>query len=148
NEESPIEVREAYEGAELAPGSVLIARAGRHLTFSRQEDGRVRAHLDVAPLDLPHRPSVDVLFKSAAETYGGRVLGVVMTGMGNDGLAGAAAIKARGGRLITESEETCVVYGMPRAIVEAGLSDRSVPLDQMARAIISEIAGAAATDPC
>lgn len=148
NEESAIEVREAFEGAELVPGLVLIARAGRHLKLIRDQNGRVLAHLDSVPLDVPHRPSVDVLFKSAAETFGPRVLGIVMTGMGNDGLAGAAAIKARGGKVITESEETCVVYGMPRAVVEAGLSDRSVPLDQMAVAIIHEIAGKDTMNPC
>ena len=83
----------------------------------------------------PSSPSVDVLFQSAAETFGSRVLGVVMTGMGADGREGASWIKAQGGLVYTESEETCVVYGMPRATVEAGVSDRSVPLDQMAQAI-------------
>jgi len=76
-----------------------------------------------------------VLFRSAAETYGPRVLGVVMTGMGTDGKEGASWIKARGGLIYTESEDSCVVYGMPRTIVEAGLSDKSVALDAMAQAI-------------
>ena len=93
-------------------------------------------HLDVRPLDTPHRPSVDVLFQSAADVYGGRVLGVVMTGMGADGREGAAWIKAKGGTILTEAEETCVVYGMPRSVVEAGLSDRSVDSDGMADAIL------------
>jgi two-component system chemotaxis response regulator CheB len=86
-------------------------------------------------MDKPHRPSVDVLFQSAAETYGGRVLGVVMTGMGDDGKQGAAWIKAQGGTILTESEESCVIYGMPRSVVEAGLSDASVALDSMAEEI-------------
>jgi two-component system chemotaxis response regulator CheB len=87
------------------------------------------------PADKPHRPSVDVLFQSAAGVYGSRVLAVVMTGMGNDGREGAAWVKARGGTVLTESEKSCVIYGMPRSIVEAGLSDGSYPLTEMAEAI-------------
>lgn len=135
DELSHLEVREAHEGDVLRAGSALLAPAGKHLTFRRLSDGSVVAHLDSKPFDMPHRPSVDVLFQSAAEVYGQRVLGVVMTGMGSDGRAGAAWIKAQGGLVYTESEETCVVYGMPASVVEAGLSDRSVPLDRMAVAI-------------
>ena len=91
------------------------------------------------PLDTPHRPSVDVLFQSAADVYRGRVLGIVMTGMGSDGREGAAWIKAKGGRILTEAEDTCVVYGMPRSVVEAGLSDRAVALDDMADAILEHV---------
>jgi two-component system chemotaxis response regulator CheB len=135
NELSPLEVREAREGDSLRAGVALLAPAGRHMTFRRRADGEVVAHLDSRPFELPHRPSVDVLFQSAAEVYRQRVLGVVMTGMGSDGKQGSAWIKAQGGLVYTESEETCVVYGMPSSVVEAGLSDRSVPLDKMARAI-------------
>src|SRR6185369_831669 len=103
----------------------------RHLTFKRTLEGKVVVHLSTQPTDKPHRPSVDVLFQSAAETYGGRVLGVVMTGMGDDGKQGAAWIKAQGGTILTEAEETCVIYGMPRSVVEAGLSDAAVPLTSM-----------------
>src|SRR4029450_14030202 len=101
--------------------------------------GLVVTHLDVRPLDTPPRPSVDVLFQSAADTYAGRVLGIVMTGMGEDGREGAAWIKAKGGTIVTESEDSCVVYGMPRAIGEAGLSDKSVGLDRMAAAILEHV---------
>ena len=80
-------------------------------------------YLDVRPLDTPYRPSVDSLFHSAADVYGSRVLGIVMTGMGSDGREGSAWIKAKGGTVLTEAEASCVVYGMPRSIVEAGLSD-------------------------
>ncbi|MDT7780252.1 MAG: two-component system, chemotaxis family, protein-glutamate methylesterase/glutaminase [Acidobacteriota bacterium] len=135
SEHSPLDVREAREGDALRAGVALLAPAGRHMTCRRQADGAVVAHLDSRPFEMPHRPSVDVLFQSAAEVYGQRVLGVVMTGMGSDGHAGAAWIKAQGGLVYTESEETCVVYGMPSSVVEAGLSDRSVPLDKMAAAI-------------
>ncbi|HWT03098.1 MAG TPA: chemotaxis-specific protein-glutamate methyltransferase CheB [Pyrinomonadaceae bacterium] len=135
DEHSPLNVREAQEGDELLAGVVLLAPAGRHLSFQRRADGRVVAHLDARPFDTLHRPSVDVMFQSAAEVYRQRVLGVVMTGMGSDGKQGAAWIKSQGGLVYTESEETCVVYGMPATVVEAGLSDRSVPLGRMAQAI-------------
>jgi two-component system chemotaxis response regulator CheB len=139
NEASALKVIEAREGDEIKPGLVLVAPAGRHLTFHRDETGKVVTRLDIRPLDVSHRPSVDVLFQSAAEVYGDRVLGVVMTGMGDDGREGAAWIKASGGAVMTESEETCVVYGMPRSVAEAGLSDRSVPLTGMARAILEAL---------
>jgi len=133
-----LDVREAREGDVLLPGRVLLAPAGRHLTFVR-DGGDVVAHLDDRPVESQHRPSVDVLFRSAADLFGGRVLGVVMTGMGNDGLLGAAHIKAQGGRIVTEAESSCVVYGMPRAVDEASLSDRSATLDEMAGAIMEMI---------
>jgi two-component system chemotaxis response regulator CheB len=138
NEVTPLTVKEAAEGDVVEPGLVLLAPAGRHMTFRRSGE-LVICHLDLRPLDTLHRPAVDVLFQSAAEVYGARTLGVVMTGMGSDGREGSAWIKARGGRILTEAEQTCVVYGMPRSIVEAGLSDRSVPLEGMAEAIVREL---------
>ena len=136
NEISHLEVCEVTEGTVLRAGAVWLAPAGRHLTFAREFDGNVRAHLDLSPGDTQHRPSVDVLFRSAADLFADRVLGVVMTGMGTDGLLGAGYIKARGGRIITEAESSCVVYGMPRAVAEASLSDRVATLDEMADAIV------------
>ena len=139
DETSSLTVVEAKEGDEVRPGMVFVAPAGRHLTFRRDASGTVRTRLDVSPFDTPHKPSVDVLFQSAAETYGERVLGVVMTGMGDDGLAGSAWIKAKCGSVLTEAEETCIVYGMPRSVVEAGLSDESVPLHRLAEVIAERI---------
>jgi two-component system chemotaxis response regulator CheB len=138
DELSPLSVTEAQEGDEVVAGRVLLAPAGRHLTF-RQNGSRVTAHLDLRPLDTPHRPAVDVLFQSAADIYGSRTLGVVMTGMGSDGREGSAWIKAKGGRILTEAETSCVVYGMPRSVVEAGLSDSSVALEDMAAAILERL---------
>ena len=138
NEVTPLTVKEAAEGDVVEPGVILLAPAGRHMTF-RRSGAKVVCHLDLRPLDTLHRPAVDVLFQSAAEVYGERTLGVVMTGMGSDGRDGSAWIKARGGRILTEAEHTCVVYGMPRSIVEAGLSDRTVPLEGMAEAILREL---------
>lgn len=139
NEISRVEVIEAAEGDEMHPGRVLLAPAGQHLTLRRTPENRVVAALNLRPLDTPHRPSVDVLFKSAAEVYGSRLLGIVMTGMGNDGTSGAAWIKSQGGTVIAEARESCVVYGMPRSVVEAGLADFSVPLQGMAEAILKMI---------
>lgn len=136
NDISPLEVVEARDGEVLRPGVVLIAPAGRHLQFRRTITGQVLAQLSLQPLDKIHRPSVDVLFQSAATTYGSRTLAVVMTGMGDDGKQGAAWIKAQGGSVLTEAESSCVIYGMPRSVVEAGLSDAAVPLGRMAEAII------------
>jgi two-component system, chemotaxis family, protein-glutamate methylesterase/glutaminase len=136
---SALHVVEAHDGDEVRPGKVFVAPAGRHLTFIRPATGSVHVRLDMSPLDLPHRPSVDVLFQSAADVYGDRVLAVVMTGMGDDGRQGAAWVKARGGCVLTEAEETCVVYGMPRAVVESGLSDGSFPLEGLADAVAQRL---------
>jgi len=138
NELSTLEVVEASEGDVIVAGRVFLAPAGRHLSF-RRAGAVVTAHLDVRPLDTPHRPSVDVLFHSAAEVFGERTLGVVMTGMGADGKSGSAWIKAKGGCVLTEAESSCVVYGMPRSVVEAGLSDASVEIERMADAIMERI---------
>ena len=139
NELSRVEVIEAKAGLPLTSGRVMLAQAGRHLVLRRGADGRVQAELAVSPIDSPHRPAADVLFQSAAECYGSGVLGVVMTGMGDDGKLGAAWIKAQGGMILTEAEESCVIYGMPRSVVEAGLSDAAVPLQKMAERIMEQI---------
>jgi two-component system chemotaxis response regulator CheB len=139
NELGPLRVIEAQGGEEVVAGTAYLAPAGRHLVFEKDPIGCVRTRLALHPLDTPHRPAVDVLFQSAAEVYGDRVLGVVMTGMGADGREGAAWIKAKGGRVITEAEESCVVYGMPRSVVEAGLSDMAVPLEQLPETIMDNL---------
>ena len=135
NDLSSLQVREAAEGDEVKAGRVLLAPAGRHLFLKRESNGRIVVHLNAKPFDTLHKPSVDVMFQSVAEVYGGRVLGVVMTGMGSDGKQGAAWIKSQGGLVFTEAESSCVVYGMPCVVHEAGLSDKSVALDDMAHAI-------------
>lgn len=139
NEISALEVTEAKDGDVMRPGVALLAPAGRHLQFRRDRSGAVVAQLSMHPIEKTHRPSVDVLFQSAAEIYGGRTLGVVMTGMGDDGREGSAWIKAQGGTILTEDEKSCIIYGMPRSVVEAGLSDRAVTLEGMAQAIIETL---------
>ena len=141
NQISQLEVTEAREGSPFRAGIVLIAPAGRHLKVTAGADGCIAAQLDARPFDSLHRPSADVLFSSAAEAFGSRVLGVVMTGMGSDGTDGARLIRAKGGRIFAEAEQTCVVYGMPRSVVEAGLVDRIVPLDKLADAITEVVYG-------
>jgi two-component system chemotaxis response regulator CheB len=133
---SALEVREAAEGMTLAPGRAVLARAGIHLSLAHGRAGSCVAHLESEPSSSLHRPSVDALFSSAAAHFDGQVLGVVLTGMGSDGLVGARAIRAAGGTILAEAASSCVVYGMPRSVVEAGLVALQVPLDRMAEAIV------------
>jgi two-component system chemotaxis response regulator CheB len=139
NEQSALTVLESQGGELVTKGHVYLAPAGRHLTLRRTSGGDIVTNLDVRPLDTLYKPSVDVLFQSAVDVYDSRVLGIVMTGMGSDGREGAAWIKAKGGTVLTESEESCVVYGMPRSIVEAGLSDGNVVLGRMADAVLARV---------
>jgi len=134
-----LRVKEAADGDLLQPGMAFIAPAGRHLAFRRNANGSVVTQLQMQPLEKIHRPSVDVLFRSAAEVFRERVLAIVMTGMGDDGKEGAAWIKAQGGTVLTESEKSCIIYGMPRSVDEAGLSDASISLDEMAQAITARL---------
>jgi two-component system chemotaxis response regulator CheB len=133
-----LEVIEAREGLALAPGRAIIARAGMHLTFRDSTEGWVCA-LEMAPFDMPHRPAVDVLFHSGAALAGAGVLGVVLTGMGSDGLAGSRAIRDAGGRVLTEAESSCVVYGMPRCVAEAGLSNANATIDAMTDLVLENL---------
>ena len=130
----PFHVVEASDGLVIGPKTVAIARAGKHLLASANEAGIVLSLAEEPAFEL-HRPSVDVLFASAARAFGETVVGVVMTGMGSDGLAGARAIRARGGRVLAETEESAVVYGMPRVVIEAGLANNTASLEMMAKAL-------------
>jgi two-component system, chemotaxis family, protein-glutamate methylesterase/glutaminase len=132
---SPLNVREAQGGESLEPGVALIAPGGRHLRLG--STGQM-ALTDEAPLG-GLRPRADLLIEDAAAKWGDRLTLVVLTGMGNDGLRGAKEVRRHGGRIFVEAEETCTVYGMPRAIVDAGLADAVLPLDQMAPAIAAEV---------
>lgn len=135
---SALPVREAGDGEEVLPGHVLIAPAGWHLTVRKVGRG-VRTRLSLEPADSLHRPSADVTMASAARVWGARLLGVVMTGMGNDGAAGLKAIRQHKGRTLAESEETAVIYGMPKAAVEAGVVDREAPLHAIADEIVAAV---------
>jgi two-component system chemotaxis response regulator CheB len=135
---SVLPVREARDGDVVAPGSVLVAPAGQHMKVRRR--GReMRVWLDDEPRSALHRPSVDVLMASVAKAYGARAMGVILTGMGSDGVEGLRAIQQSGGLTLAESEESCVIYGMPKAAVEAGVVDRTVPLSRVADEILSAV---------
>jgi len=138
NEQSAVSVFEAWDGAVLPPGSVAIARGGSHLHI-RADGSKLTTHISQSPGNVPFFPSVNVLFESAAKALGPAVMGVVLTGMGDDGVEGARAIRAARGRILTEAESSCVVYGMPRAVNEAQLSMGTFPIEEMASAIVSRL---------
>ena len=127
---SPLTVREAAGGEVLAPGTALLAPGGAHL---RIDQGRTLLSDDAPVGGL--RPRADFTIEDVARIHGDRTLLVVLTGMGRDGLEGAKAVRAAGGRILVEAESTCTVYGMPRAVAEAGLADEVLPLHELAPAI-------------
>jgi two-component system, chemotaxis family, protein-glutamate methylesterase/glutaminase len=131
---SSLSVREAGSGDELSPGAALIAPGGAHLRLGPDRRARLS---DEAPLG-GLRPRADLTIDDAVRLYGARVLLVVLTGMGRDGLEGARAVRAAGGRILCEAESSCTVYGMPRVIAEAGLADAVLPLGELADAIANE----------
>jgi two-component system chemotaxis response regulator CheB len=138
DQRSALRVREAEDGELVVAGQVLIAPAGLHMHV-RKRGASVRIALDDEPRGSLHRPSADVTMASVARIYGARALGVVLTGMGSDGVEGLRAIRAAGGRTLAESEETALIYGMPKAAVEAGVVERSVPLDRVADEIMAAV---------
>lgn len=129
DELSAVMVKEAEPGNMPQPGLVLIAPGDRHLVF---DDRGAVVLTDASPVNSC-RPSADVTMQSAAAVYGRRTIGVIMTGMGKDGAAGMLAIKRVEGRTLAQDRETSVIYGMPRAAIEAGAVDHVVPLDELAR---------------
>jgi two-component system, chemotaxis family, protein-glutamate methylesterase/glutaminase len=129
-----LRVREAGEGDVLDPRVALLAPGGSHLRLTAAG----MATLSDAPEVGGLRPRADLTILDAAKVYGPSLLLVVLTGMGKDGLDGARAVKKAGGRVLVEAESTCVVYGMPRAVAEAGLADEILPLDELPAAIARE----------
>ena len=134
-EVATLPVVEAEAEALARPGQIYVAPSGRHLLVEYNWPSTYRTRLSEGPLRNGVRPSVDELFISLAKAFGKRAVGVVLTGMGRDGLEGARAIKEAGGLVLAEAESTCTVYGMPRALAEAGLADRMVPIGAMAAAM-------------
>lgn len=127
NQLSQIQVREAQDGDILQPGVALVAPGGRQLELANS--GRIMIR-DGAPGEI-YKPSADVAFASISENFQGRVLALVMTGMGADGRIGAEKLKTAHARIWVQDEASCVVYGMPKAVAEAGLADQVLPLDQI-----------------
>jgi two-component system chemotaxis response regulator CheB len=132
---SKLTVVEAQGGEALRPDTLLLAPGGSHLRVG--DDGVARLSDEAAVGGL--RPRADLTIADAAKVFGERLVLVVMTGMGKDGLEGARAVRSHGGRIIAEAESTCTVYGMPRAIVEARLADEVLPLGALAAAIAAEV---------
>lgn len=131
NASCQIEVKEAHEGDLVLPGRALIAPGNRHLKVKRLPLGSISVLSDAPPVS-GHRPSADVLFRSVAAEYGGRSIGLIMTGMGADGAEGIGDIRKQGGATIAEAEESCVVFGMPKVAIEKKNIDHVVPLNDLA----------------
>jgi len=136
NSLSQISVKEAENGEQLDAGTVYIAPGSQHMTVSRSSSS-YRVALSDEPSDTLHKPAVDVMMYSVANVYTSKALGVILTGMGHDGLEGLKALKLRGGKVLAQNEESCVVYGMPRSVVENNLADKVVHIDKMANEIMA-----------
>lgn len=134
NECCAIDVKEAQSGDLLIAGRALICPGNRHIKVRRMPMGNIAVLSDDDRVN-GHRPSVDVLFRSVASEFGGRGIGVLMTGMGDDGAYGLGLLKSAGAMTIAQSEESCVVYGMPKAAIERGYATRVVPLDMLANTL-------------
>lgn len=128
-------VKEAEEGEIAEPGMVYLAPGGFHMTLSRPGTKTI-IHLNTEPPENSCRPAVDVLFRTAAEVYGNKLLAVVLTGMGYDGLKGTQVIKEKGGQVIAQDEASSVIWGMPGAVAQAGLADGILPIDKITDEII------------
>jgi two-component system, chemotaxis family, protein-glutamate methylesterase/glutaminase len=137
NELSTITVKEAENGDILTPGKALIANGGYHLLLKRNNSS-YSVELKDGPLVCRHKPSVDVLFRSAARYGGKNVIGVILTGMGDDGARGMEEMKKAGSYNIAQDEESCVVFGMPKEAIARGSVDKVLPLDKIAREAITK----------
>jgi two-component system, chemotaxis family, protein-glutamate methylesterase/glutaminase len=137
NKKSALRIVEAREDMVVTRGTMIIAKGGRHMLI-RGKKGQTVIGLSDSPPENSCRPAVDVLFRSVASLYGDTgVLSIIMTGMGSDGLAGLRTLKRKKCYCITQGESSCVVYGMPRVVDEAGLSDESVELDLLAERLVT-----------
>lgn len=135
---SALRVHEVVEGQKIEAGHVYIAPGGKHFEVAPGKK-EVVAHLHEGPPENSCRPAVDVLFRSVAAVYGSSALGIVLTGMGQDGLRGSECLREVGGRVLVQDQKSSVVWGMPGAVARAGVADEVVELDNMARVICSEL---------
>jgi len=135
---SKISVKEAESGDILKPGHAFVAPGGRHIVLD-QKISRIEIVVTDEPKDALYKPSANVLIASVAAAVGKRGLGVILTGMGSDGCEGIRQLKEKGGRALAQSDSTCVVYGMPKAIVDEKLADEIVDLDDMADSILANL---------
>jgi two-component system chemotaxis response regulator CheB len=135
---TPLTVVEAGEAMELTPGTVYIAPGDRHLVLRRRGATTI-TQLSTAPPENSCRPAVDVMFRSIAALFGGSAFAVVLTGMGHDGRGGAKVLHDAGAEVLAQDEQSSVVWGMPGAVVGAGLADEILPLDQIAAALLARL---------
>ncbi len=131
-----IEVREAVNGDRVLPGRALIAQGGKHMLLKRS-GAQYYVEIVDGPLVTRHRPSVDVLFRSVAKCAGKNALGIIMTGMGDDGARGLKEMSEMGARTLGQDEESCVVYGMPKEAVKLGAVNKELPLSRIAHEIVA-----------
>ena len=134
-----IQVKEASDGDVLKAGCAYLAPGGRQMVLTGTENAAKIKVIDDNSAKITFKPSVDVSFGSAAKVFAGNVLGVILTGMGSDGREGSRMLKARGATIWAQDEQTCVVYGMPQAVAAAGISQLSLPLENISSAILKEI---------
>jgi two-component system chemotaxis response regulator CheB len=138
-----LRVREAADGDVLDPQTVYIAPGGRQMRLLAGADGARVIQITDDPPENNCRPAVDYLFRSVANHFPGRAMAVILTGMGSDGLLGVRLLKRHGCVVIAQDEATCVVYGMPKAVVDAGVADAVLPLDAIAARITNTVRGLA-----
>jgi two-component system chemotaxis response regulator CheB len=138
NQACPLEVLEAVDGMAPEPGSVYIAPGGRHLKLERRV-GKVRLKLTEDPPENGCRPAADYLFRSVSEIWPGRVMAVVLTGMGRDGMLGCRQIREQGGYILAQHADGCIVYGMPKAVIDEKLAHAVLPLEKLAPAVVQRI---------
>lgn len=135
NEASELEVLEAADGMRVRRGQVVLARGGRHLSLDHRISDSVVVKLTDAPPEQRCRPAADYTLRTAVELFQGHVLAVILTGMGRDGTAGCQLVRSQGGRVLAQHAEGCTVYGMPKAVVQAGLADDVVKLPRIAATV-------------
>lgn len=136
---SQMTVKEAEDGEQIQNGVVYIAPGRGHMRLVRRRGIETVISISEDRETFIYRPSVDALMASVAEFFPGRALGVILTGMGNDGVKGMAEMKKGGSRLFAQNEETCVVYGMPKAVVDAGLADKVLAIEEIAGEIVNSV---------
>lgn len=135
NAMSPLEVREAENGEEVKPNTVYIAPGGFHMVIAKDASNHNKIEITENPSNTLHRPAVDVMMNSVIDIYGKHTMGIIMTGMGKDGLLAVKRLKGIGGYCLAQDEESCVVYGMPKAIVDGGFADVIAPLTEICNVI-------------
>lgn len=139
NEMCQVLVTEAQDGDVLQPGHVYVAPGGKQMLLEQAPMGQVRLHIVPSPAGINYKPCVDISFGSAAQIYKGKVLGCILTGMGADGRKACGILHGLGATIIAQNEESCVIYGMPKAVVDAGFADYVLPIEEIGDSIVVEL---------